>query len=323
MRKIGLLVSSLLASAAIHAEVTVDEKPLSGAVQTRAVATPPPLQSQPMDGNPAVQWDLYQQVQQLQQEVRQLRGHLEVQANQIERLKQDSRTRYIDLDQRITQLGTRIPATPTAESAPAAPATTTTAPVLTAGQPAATEAPKPAAGPDDDKKAYFSAYEVYRSGGPNKAINPMREFIKTFPQSSYIPAAYYWLGEFYLAASPADVNNARKSFRILVEQFADAPKVPAALYKLASLADVDGKTSEAARYLQDILKRFPDAKEAAAARLWLKEHQIAPATPEKPKAAGKPESSPAKPAVPASKPAKPETKAAKTSDKPEKAKTSP
>ena len=98
---------------------------------------------------------------------------------------------------------------------------------------------------------------------------------------------------------------------------------PAALYKLASLADVDGKTSEAARYLQDILKRFPDAKEAAAARLWLKEHQIAPATPEKPKAAGKPESSPTKPAAPPSKPAKPETKAAKTSDKPEKAKTSP
>ena len=278
MRKLALLVSALTAAVTVHAEVPVEEKPLSGAVQTRPVQTAQPLQSKAIDGNPAVQWDLYQQVQQLQQEVRQLRGLVEVQSNQIERLKQDARTRYVDLDQRINQLGSRIPVDAAAPTV--APVTATTPAVVTTP---VVEAPKTPS-PDDEKKAYFSAYEVYRSGGPNKAINPMREFIKTYPQSTYIPGAYYWLGEFYLAASPADVNNARKSFRILIEQFPDAPKAPSALYKLASLADVDGKTSEAARYLQDILKRFPASPEAASARLWLKEHNITPAVPEKAKA---------------------------------------
>jgi len=277
MRKLALLVSALTAAVTVHAEVPVEEKPLSGAVQTRPVQTAQPLQSKAIDGNPAVQWDLYQQVQQLQQEVRQLRGLVEVQSNQIERLKQDARTRYVDLDQRINQLGSRIPVDAAAPAV--APVTATTPAVVTTP---VVEAPKTPS-PDDEKKAYFSAYEVYRSGGPNKAINPMREFIKAYPQSTYIPGAYYWLGEFYLAASPADVNNARKSFRILIEQFPDAPKAPSALYKLASLADVDGKTSEAARYLQDILKRFPASPEAASARLWLKEHNITPAVPEKAK----------------------------------------
>lgn len=278
MRKLALLVSALTTALTVHAEVPVEEKPLSGAVQTRPVQTAQPLQSKAIDGNPAVQWDLYQQVQQLQQEIRQLRGLVEVQSNQIERLKQDARTRYVDLDQRINQLGSRIPVDAAAPAV--APVTATTPAVVTTP---VVEAPKTPS-PDDEKKAYFSAYEIYRSGGPNKAINPMREFIKTYPQSTYIPGAYYWLGEFYLAASPADVNNARKSFRILIEQFPDAPKAPSALYKLASLADVDGKTSEAARYLQDILKRFPASPEAASARLWLKEHNITPAVPEKAKA---------------------------------------
>lgn len=314
MRKLALLVSALATALTVHAEVPVEEKPLSGAVQTRPVQTAQPLQSKAIDGNPAVQWDLYQQVQQLQQEIRQLRGLVEVQSNQIERLKQDARTRYVDLDQRINQLGSRIPVDAAAPAV--APVTATTPAVVTTP---VVEAPKTPS-PDDEKKAYFSAYEVYRSGGPNKAINPMREFIKTYPQSTYIPGAYYWLGEFYLAASPADVNNARKSFRILIEQFPDAPKAPSALYKLASLADVDGKTSDAARYLQDILKRFPASPEAASARLWLKEHNITPAVPEK-----------AKPTVKTPNPVKPDAAAkptsAKTEAKPakpaEKSKTAP
>jgi tol-pal system protein YbgF len=319
MRKFGFLAVPLLASLS-YAEVPVDEKPLSGAVQTRPVAAAQPLQSQSMDSAPSVQWDLYQQVQQLQQEVRQLRGQLEVQSNQIERLKQDGRSRYLDLDQRITQLGVKM-ATP----APVTSTVETTPPAAVAVTPAAVpaEAVKPAPTAEDEKRAYFSAYEVFRSGGPNKAINPMREFIKTYPQSSYIPGAYYWLGEFYLAASPADVNNARKSFRILVEQFPDAPKVPSALLKLASLADVDGKTADATRFLGDILKRFPSSPEAASAKQWLKDHNLPIPKPEtKPKAADD-----AKPAAKAATPtsgkseskAKDSAPAAKPADKTDKA----
>lgn len=297
----SLLVAAITTSA--YAEVQVEEKPLSAAVKTQPLTSGQPLQSQSLDNTaPSAQWELYQQVQQLQQEVRNLRGQLEVQANQIDKLKQDARSRYLDLDQRLSQMNSRVgslqqtveqqntnnnttptnTATPPAGMAVTSLNTTTTTPVAatpaaTTTQPTATPTPDsttPTVNPDDDKKAYFSAYEVFRSGGPNKAINPMRNFIKNYPQSSYIPSAYYWLGEFYLAASPADMNNAQKAFKIVAEQFPDTPKVPAALYKLASLADVNSKVNDAAKYMQDIIKHHSSSPEAALARNYLQEHNI-------------------------------------------------
>jgi tol-pal system protein YbgF len=210
--------------------------------------------------------------------VRELNGALEVQANIIERMKQDARNRYLDLDQRITELNNRAAAAETSAAATSA----TTAATATTETKEATPI-----NPDDDKRDYYAAYQTFKNGGPNKAINPMRNFIKTYPQSTYIPSAYYWLGEFYLAASPADVNNAKKSFKIVVDNYADSAKASAALLKLASFADVDGKTQDAIKYMQRIIKEFPQSDEAKAAKVYLTAQKISvpedkkPATPAK------------------------------------------
>lgn len=270
------LIALTLSHASYAADIVVEEKSLSQP-KIQALPNSKPVSSQTIatDSTPSMQWQLYQQVQQLQQEVRDLRGQLEVQANIIERMKQDARNRYLDLDQRITELKNRPIAvadsnTPnnTATSSPAATASTETSTTPVVATP-------PVVNPDDDKKAYFAAYQTFKTGGPNKAINPMRNFIKTYPQSSYISSAYYWLGEFYLAASPADVNNAKKSFKIVTDNYADAPKAAAALLKLASFADVDGKTTEAIKYMQRIIKEFPQSDEAKAAKAYLTSQNIA------------------------------------------------
>ncbi len=78
-----------------------------------------------------------------------------------------------------------------------------------------------------------------------------------------------------MAASPADVNNAKKSFKIVTDNYADAPKAAAALLKLASFADVDGKTTEAIKYMQRIIKEFPQSDEAKAAKAYLTSQNIA------------------------------------------------
>lgn len=241
--------------------IIIEEKSLSTAPTAAPVAAPATI----VDSTPTIQWQLYQKVQQLQQELRELNGALEVQANVIERMKQDARNRYLDLDQRLTELNNR---TTTAEANAAA--------TNNASAPTVTETKvEPVVNPDDDKRTYYAAYQTFKNGGPNQAINPMRNFIKTYPQSSYIPSAYYWLGEFYLAASPADVNNAKKSFKIVVDNYADSPKASAALLKLASFADVDGKTPEAIKYMQRIIKEFPQSDEAKAAKVYLTAQKIA------------------------------------------------
>ncbi|PTQ88263.1 tol-pal system protein YbgF [Agitococcus lubricus] len=277
MSRFFVLATTLSAlSIAQAADIIVEEKPLSAApVQTQSIPATKPIQAQPLDSTPSMQWQLYQQVQQLQQEVRDLRGQLEVQANVIERMKQDARNRYLDLDQRITELKNRpvnadgstlITATQPSTTIMANTAAITNATPITTTPPTA-DSTTP--NPDDEKKAYFAAYQTFKTGGPNKAITPMRNFIKNYPQSTYIASAYYWLGEFYLAASPADVANAKKSFKIVSEQYPDAPKAASALLKLGSFADVDGKTQEAIKYMLKIVKDFPNSEEAKAAKSYL------------------------------------------------------
>ncbi len=274
-----LVVASLNMSMSYAADIVIEEKSLSAPTQVKALPSSQPLQSQAIstDSSPSMQWQIYQQVQQLQQEVRDLRGQLEVQGNIIERMKQDARSRYLDLDQRITQLKNTPPVVVDAVTTPA---TIVTPPVVTATDTPPVVAPNP----DEEKRAYFAAYEVFKTGGPNKAINPMRNFIKNYPHSTFTPSAYYWLGEFYLAASPADVANAKKSFKIVTEQYADSPKAAAALLKLGSFADVDGKTQEAIKYMLLIVKSFPNTPEANAAKSYLSAQNVPiPAEKAKPK----------------------------------------
>ncbi|MDO8417464.1 MAG: YbgF trimerization domain-containing protein [Agitococcus sp.] len=264
-----LAVATFSIATSYGADIVIEEKSLSAPIQVKALPTTQPLQSQAItaDTTPSMQWQIYQQVQQLQQEVRDLRGQLEVQGNIIDRMKQDARSRYLDLDQRITQLKNTPPVVITDTT------NTTTTTIVT--PPATTDTTVVAApNPDDEKRAYFAAYEVFKTGGPNKAINPMRNFIKNYPHSSFTPSAYYWLGEFYLAASPADVANAKKSFKIVSEQYADTPKAAAALLKLGSFADVDGKTQEAIKYMLLIVKNFPNTPEANAAKSYLSAQNV-------------------------------------------------
>lgn len=270
-----------ICQASFAAGIVIEEKSLSKSPTPEPVAAPVIN----VESTPTMQWQLFQKVQQLQQELRELNGALEVQANIIERMKQDARNRYLDLDQRITELNNRTTAAEASAAANAAAnnsATTSASTATTESKPEATPV-----NPDDDKRDYYAAYQTFKNGGPNKAINPMRNFIKTYPQSAYIPSAYYWLGEFYLAASPADVNNAKKSFKIVVDNYADSAKASAALLKLASFADVDGKTPDAIKYMQRIIKEFPQSDEAKAAKVYLTTQKISvpedkkPATPVK------------------------------------------
>lgn len=225
-------------------------------------------------------WQLYSQLQQMQQDVAQLRGLVEEQGNLIERLQNDLRTRYTDLDQRLQLQQEQM------KQAPAA-------------TPAVPDAGKTAAqgsSVEDEKKAYLAAYDTFRSGGPDKAIAPMLAFVKQYPDSSLTPGAHYWLGEFYLNAAKPDQAKARQQFETVLAKYPDNTKAPAALYKIASILDLQGKPDDARQKMQELVKRYPKSPEASLAETWLKTLQAA-RTPAK--AATTPASSKTTPAKPA------------------------
>src|SRR5690606_39450278 len=59
-------------------------------------------------GNNQATAELFYMIQQLQREVRDLRGQVEEQQHQISRLQQQGRDRYVDLDQRILELSKAV-----------------------------------------------------------------------------------------------------------------------------------------------------------------------------------------------------------------------
>lgn len=287
-RSLAVLPFSLLLAAPLaSASVVIEERPLSQpapatiapvASATPAqtpVATPVPAPTAPAAvesapglvvesgttdsnrGTPVPEtsnnWQLYSQLQQMQQEVAQLRGQVEEQGHLIERLQNDLRARYTDLDQRLQVQQEQM------KQAPAAPLATPEAGKATTGH-----------SPEDEKKAYLAAYDTFRTGGPDKAITPMQAFVKQYPESSLTPGAYYWLGEFYLNAGKPDQAKARQQFETVLAKYPDNTKAPAALYKIASILELQGKADDARQKMQELVKRYPKSPEASLAETWLK-----------------------------------------------------
>lgn len=296
---LSLLLAGLVPVAS--AEIVIEERPLSRPFTPSAPAAPPvvitaspepapptPVSNTPQAapetteaGSTVAGLDLFTKVQLLQKETAELRGLIEQQAHLIERLQADLRSRYTDLDQRLLQQQAQQKPDPAA----AEPAATTT-PATATATPANT-------GSEDEKRAYLAAYDMFRSGGPDKAIPPMLAFVNRYPASAFTPGAHYWLGEFYLNAGTPNPASARKHFETVLAKFPEHDKAPASLYKLASIHDLQGRPQEARALMQELLKSYPQSPEAALADTWLK--ATAPAA--KPAPAKPASATPAKPSA--------------------------
>jgi tol-pal system protein YbgF len=280
----------------------VSTAPTTKTVSTTAAPTAQPSETNTTDTHSDVTsndvptaWDTYNTVQRLQDEVAQLNGKIEQQGFLIEKLQSDLRSRYLDLDQRLNNLQ-QSPQKPPASDTSAS-STTTTAP----GIPASSSI-------EEERKAYLAAYEMFQSGGSDKAIPPMLAFVNRYPQSSFTPGAYYWLGEFYLNASKPDTANARKNFEIVLDKYPDNSRAPAALYKVGSILDLQGKPQEAEQKMKELLSKYPKSSEAVLAQGYIKALETAAkaATPTTPATTEPAPSTPAK--APSKAPAKPPVK---------------
>lgn len=273
MKKPRLTCSSLLllvlgAGPAV-ADPTVVSVPLTTPVNP-PVSAPPAPEAQPGTQAAPVQsqaangmvWQLYQQVQQLQDQVQQLQGALEQQSHALERLQADDKSRYNDTDQRLSDVETKLKQA------------TATAPANTVASGPAAVAPQPqpvedTVDVDEQKKAYLAAYDIFRTQGPDQAIPPMLTFVGKYPQSLFAANAQYWLGMFYLAATPPNLDEAKRHLTVVTTQYGDNPKASTALFQLAQIAHQQSHEADARSTLRDLLARYPASAEASKAQAYL------------------------------------------------------
>ncbi|NUF85207.1 YbgF trimerization domain-containing protein [Acinetobacter seifertii] len=288
MKKHSLLFIALMSTTSLYANIPIESRGLS---QNDGSASNTSSSNISVPTN--LNWELMQKNQQLENDIRTLRGQLEEQANDIEQLKKDLANRYTDLDQRLELLHQKVdpdsatqddssnttadssattntsapPSQPTdGNKVVAAPPTPTTseqqpsAPVTNA-QP--TTAAQNQSNPLElEKAAYTVALDAYKQGGAKKAIAPMQNFIKNHPNSIYTGNAYFWLAEFHLATDPVNYNEAKKNYNIVANQYPNSSKAPRALYQLYSIAkDVDKNTASANQYKNKLLTQYPKSEE--------------------------------------------------------------
>ncbi len=120
---------------------------------------------------------------------------------------------------------------------------------------------------DHDENDYQSALQVLRSGEYEQAIDMLDVFIDSYPQSDYLPNAYYWQGEANYVLHRFDL--AILSFQTVIDRFPMSNKVADALLKRGfSQYELD-KVTEAESTLTTVIESYPDTPAARLAKVRL------------------------------------------------------
>jgi tol-pal system protein YbgF len=199
------------------------------------------------------------QMQELLEEVRQLRGLVESQQRELENLRRRQRDQYLDLDQRLQRLGQEGVAAISPSAEPGAgqglddaqPAQSVSpeadfpvvadvpdvrAPIeagmqvapLSAGT---VDAPRDLGTPTEQEQvAYDRAFRALREQRYADAAEGFSTFLDRFPESSYAPNALYWLAETYYVTR--DFETALRFFDQLRDRFPGSNKDGDALLKV-------------------------------------------------------------------------------------------
>lgn len=284
----ALAVACMIASIPVHA-IEIEQRSLSSSPPAKvttptAVPTSPATPAStststqkitvPAVTNPA--WDMFQQLEEMRASIARLQGTVEEQQQLIERLQSDLRTRYTDLDQRMEQLAkpvvppvpaasVTIPAKPASDVIPSSAQQPSDTPALAKAStiPAVDLTPEEL---NRQKTAYLAAYQSAKGNSPAAAISLMSQFLETYPDSVFAPNAYYWLGDFQLRLTPADLVSAEANFQRVLRDYGASPKVASASYKLGMIASMQGKPAIARDWMLKVINQYPKSEEARLAQ---------------------------------------------------------
>ncbi len=207
--------------------------------------------------------DMVLRLQQLQTEVRQLRGELEIQKHAMDALKQRQRDLYMDLDGRLGQ-GDAPAADQVRPPRPASAPAETREPLPAAPAPAPGPVESPAAGdPARERAEYQNAFTLLKQGNYTESITAFRSFLHKYPAGDYADNARYWLGE--ASYVNRDFTTALEDFNQLLQWHPASPKVPGALLKIGYIQYEQRNWSKARKTLQRLEKEYPNSTEARLA----------------------------------------------------------
>jgi tol-pal system protein YbgF len=209
--------------------------------------------------------ELANQIQTVREELRTMRGQLEVLSNNIEANAKRQRDMYVDLDARLR----RFEQSPPAGGPPGAGGTGSAAGGPAVAAPSATPAaPPPVAmtGPAaaDEQRVYEAAQNQRRIGNYQAAIVAFQTFVTQFARSPLAHRAQYWIGDSYY--NLRDFKNAILNQQKLIATYPESASVPDAMLNMASSYIELGDTVSAKKTMDGLVARYPSSEAAEKAR---------------------------------------------------------
>ena len=204
--------------------------------------------------------ELSSRMEQMQRDIQQLRGELEVQAHALEEMQRRSREQYLDIDRRLQQIETGqtgappVPSTTDRPVVPPVPVTSQQMPSVPALSPAPAGA--------EERADYDTALAILREGRYAEATQAFNNFLANYPSSEYADNASYWLGETYYVNR--DFKGALAAFKGLVDNYPNSSKASDSLLKMGYIYYEQQDWAAARQALEAVVSGYPGT---TAARL--------------------------------------------------------
>lgn len=235
--------------------------------------------------------DLVLQLQRMQSEMQDLRGMVESQKLDIEKLQRQQRDQYLDIDSRLgaikssDQSGAVSPGAAGGEkralpegvvdasggglAPPPVPAGQAVEPVTaptpaTPGSSGVPSLPTPETVGGNERDAYAKAFGLLKERKYDDAKVALTDLLNRYPQGQYADNARYWLAETYYMQR--DYPAALEEFDTLVQSSPKSPKVPSAMLKIGYIQFEQKAFDQARGSLEKVISDYPNTTEARLAR---------------------------------------------------------
>jgi len=216
--------------------------------------------------------ELLNRLDQIEQEMRQMRGDVEVLTNELSGIKRRQRELYLDMDRRLREVelgAVRTPVTPPVRSGQGSipgrpPVATGSKPHRPAQQTAKVNKTVPTAPGKKEKIAYRTAFNLLKEGRYAQSISAFEKFMKTYSNSSYADNAQYWLGEANYVSRK--YQTALREFKRVLERYPESPKIGDAMLKLGFTYYELKQYDKSRKLLEQVVSQFPKSTVARLAQ---------------------------------------------------------
>ena len=257
----------------VESSPTISARPVDTSTLSSDISAQSPQANLPTDQrltrveqqiNNLIKMNMPQQIADLQQQIQQLSGQLQVQAHDLKLLNDQQRSFYQDLDQRINQLKNLSADNSVSDSSATVSSSSDSTDIKV-----------------KDAKAYQDAFKLITDKKYPQAITALQSYTSDYPNGQFVANAHYWSGEVYLLDK--QYGKAQDEFNTVISKYSTSAKVKDAKLKLAIVHMAQGKSAVAKAELLKLKKQYPNSAVAKLADLELK--QIEATSAPKPSAA--------------------------------------